>query len=33
MLRSDMCDSSGAYIAIKEIINVTNPATDAYEKN
>ena len=32
MLRSDLCDYSDAYIAIKGNITVTNPDNDAYDK-
>ena len=32
MLRSDMCDYNDAYIVVKRVINVTNPAKDAYDK-
>ena len=32
MLRSDLCDYKDAYIVVKGVINVTNPANDAYDK-
>ena len=32
MLRSDLCDCSNAYIAVKGKIIVTNPDNDAYDK-
>ena len=32
MLRSDLCDYSDAYIAVKGKIIVTNPDNDAYDK-
>ena len=32
MLRSDLCDFSGAYIVVKGKITVTNPVNNAYDK-
>ena len=32
MLRSDLCNFSDAYVAIKGKITVTNPNNDAYDK-
>ena len=32
MLRSDLCDSSDAYIVVKGTITVTNPNNNAYDK-
>ena len=32
MLRSDLCDSSDAYIVVKGKSTVTNPNNDAYDK-
>ena len=32
MLRSDLCDFSDAYIAVKGKITITDPNNDAYEK-
>ena len=32
MLRSDLCDYSDAYVALKGTITVTDPDSDAYEK-
>ena len=32
MLRSDLCDFSDAYIAVKGKIIITDPNNDAYEK-
>ena len=32
MLRSDLCDYSGAYIVVKGKITVINPNNDAYDK-
>ena len=32
VLRSDLCDSSDAYIAVKGTITVTNPDNNAYDK-
>ena len=32
MLRSDLYDYKDAYIVVKGVINVTNPANDAYDK-
>ena len=32
MLRSNLCDYSGAYIVVKGNITVTNPDKDAYDK-
>ena len=32
MLRSDLCDFSDAYIAVKGKITITGPNNDAYEK-
>ena len=32
MLRSDLCDYSDAYIAVKRKITVTNPSNNAYDK-
>ena len=32
VLRSDLCDSSDAYIVVKGTITVTNPDNNAYDK-
>ena len=32
MLRSDLCNFSNAYIAVKGTINATDPNNDAYDK-
>ena len=32
MLRSDLCDFSDAYIAVKGKITITDPNNEAYEK-
>ena len=32
MLRSDLCDYSDAYIVFEEIITVTDPDNNAYDK-
>ena len=32
MLRSDLCDFSDAYIAVKETITITNPDNNVYNK-
>ena len=33
MLRSDLCDSSNAYIVVKRTITVTVPDNNVYDKN
>ena len=33
MLRSHLCDFSDAYIVVKGTITVTDPDSDAYDKN